>query len=70
MKIFPFSHEMLMNLNIGLSTVHALFSITMFILVLSKVELPDFLLPLFLVVSIVVCILILLYSIQCKTIEI
>ena len=41
----------------------------MLILVLNNVELPSYLLPLFLVVSIIACLLILLYSIDCNNIK-
>jgi len=69
MSIFPFSHETLMNLNIFLASVHILLSSIMLILVLNNVKLPSYLLPLFLVVSIIACLLILLYSIDCKNIK-
>ena len=66
MSIFHFSHETLMYLNIFLSIVHILLSTTMLILVSNNVKLPSYALPGFLIVSIVACILILLYSIDCK----
>jgi hypothetical protein len=66
MSIFPFSHETLMNLNIFLAGVHILLSSVMLILVLNNVKLPSYVLPGFLFISIVACILILLYSIDCK----
>jgi hypothetical protein len=55
-----------MNLNIFLAGVHILLSSVMLILVLNNVKLPSYALPGFLVVSVVACILILLYSIDCK----
>jgi hypothetical protein len=38
-------------------------------LVICKVELPSYVLPVFLILSVVVCVLILLYSIDCKNIQ-
>ena len=69
MSMFPFSHETLMTLNIILSAIHALLSLVILIFVLRKDELPVWVLPAFLIVSIIVCILILLYSIDCKNIK-
>lgn len=66
MSIFPFSHETLMTLNIVLASVHILLSTLMFILVQKNVKLPSYALPGFLLISIVACTLILLYSIDCK----
>jgi hypothetical protein len=68
MTIFNFSHETLMNLNIFLAAVHILLSSIMLVLVIKKVELPSYVLPVFLVISIIACLLILLYSIDCKQI--
>ena len=68
MSIFNFSHETLMNLTIFLSAVHILLSSIMLILVVKKVELPAYVLPGFLVISIIACLLILLYAIDCKQI--
>jgi len=64
--IFPFSHDTLMILNIILASIHILLSIIMLILIQTRVELPSYVLPLFLVISIIACILILLYSFDCK----
>ena len=61
MAIFPFSHDTLMFLTIVLSAIHIVLSIVMLFLVLRKVELPSYVLPGFLIVSIVACLLILLY---------
>ena len=69
MRIFPFSHDTLMSLNIILSSVHIVLSIIMLGLVIRKVELPSYVLPVFLILSVVVCLLILLYSIDCKNIK-
>ena len=69
MTIFGFSHETLMKLNIFLASVHILLSSVMLILVLNNVKLPSYVLPGFLVISIIACILILLYSIECKDIK-
>ena len=69
MSIFPFSHETLMKLNIFLASVHILLSAIMLILILKNVKLPSYILPTFLVISIIACILILLYSIDCKNIK-
>ena len=66
MRITGLSHDLLMLLNIILASVHILLSAIMFGLVIGNVKLPTFVLPLFLVVSIVACILILIYSIECK----
>lgn len=69
MPIFPFSHHTLMSLNIILSSLHIVLSIIMLGLVIRKVELPSYVLPVFLILSVVVCLLILLYSIDCKNIQ-
>ena len=69
MAIFPFSHDTLMLLTIVLSSIHIVLSIIMLFLVLRKVELPSYVLPGFLIVSIIACLLILLYSIDCKSIK-
>ncbi len=68
MSIFNFSHETLMNLTIFLAAVHILLSSIMLILVVKKVELPAYVLPGFLIISIIACLLILLYAIDCKQI--
>ena len=64
MSIFNFSHETLMNLTIFLAAVHILLSSIMLILVIKKVELSAYVLPGFLVISIIACLLILLYAID------
>ena len=69
MHIFPFSHDTLMLLNIVLVSIHILLSVIMLVLVIRKVELPPYVLPGFLVISIIACLLILLYSIECKSIK-
>ena len=69
MPIFPFSHDTLMLLNIILASLHIVLSIIMLGLVICKVELPSYVLPVFLILSVVVCVLILLYSIDCKNIQ-
>jgi hypothetical protein len=69
MSIFPFSHGTLMTLNIVLASVHILLSTVMLILVQKNVKLPSYALPGFLIISIVACTLILLYSIDCKNIK-
>lgn len=66
MSIFPFSHETLMTLNIVLASAHILLSALMLVLVQMNVKLPSYALPGFLIISIIVCTLILLYSIDCK----
>ena len=69
MSIFPFSHNTLMLLNIILSLIHIVLSTVMLVLVIRKVELPSYVLPGFLIISVVACLLILLYSIDCKNIK-
>ena len=71
MSIFNFSHDTLMSLNIFLAAVHILLSaiMLMFMLVQNKVELPSYVLPGFLIISIIACTLILLYSIDCKNMK-
>ena len=69
MRIFPFSHDTLMLLNIVLASIHIILSIIILYLVISKVEIPSYILPGFLIVSIITCLLILLYSIDCKNIQ-
>jgi len=69
MRIFPFSHNTLMLLNIILASVHIVLSTILLVLVVRKVELPSYVLPGFLVISIIACLLILLYSIDCKNLE-
>lgn len=68
MRIFPFTHETLMKLNIFLASVHILLSGIMLTLFLNNVQLPSYVLPGFLVISLIACILILLYSIDCMNI--
>jgi hypothetical protein len=70
MRIFPFSHDTLMSLNIILASIHIILSIIILYLVISKVEIPSYILIGFLIVSIITCLLILLYSIDCKSIKI
>jgi len=67
--IFPFSHDTLMLLNIVLASIHSILSIIILYLVIRKVEIPSYILPGFLIVSIITCLLILLYSIDCKNIQ-
>ena len=69
MRIFPFSHDTLMLLNIVLASIHIILSIIILYLVIRKVEIPSYILPGFLIVSIITCLLILLYSIDCKNIQ-
>lgn len=69
MSIFPFSHNTLMLLNIVLASIHIILSIIVLYLVICKVEIPSYILPGFLIVSIITCLLILLYSIDCKNIQ-
>lgn len=69
MRIFPFSHDTLMLLNIVLASIHIILSIIILYLVISKVEIPSYILIGFLIVSIITCSLILLYSIDCKNIQ-
>ena len=69
MPIFPFSHDTLMLLNIILASIHIILSTILLVLVVRKVELPSYVLPGFLIVSIFACLLILLYSIDCKNIQ-
>lgn len=69
MRIFPFSHDTLMLLNIVLASIHIILSIIMLYLVINKIEIPSYILPGFLIVSIITCLLILLYSIDCKNIQ-
>ncbi len=67
MSIFNFSHETLMSLIIFLAAVHILLSAVMLVLVIKNIQLPAYLLPGFLIISIIACILILLYAIDCKS---
>jgi hypothetical protein len=69
MHIFPFSHDTLMLLTIVLASVHIILSGIMLVLVIRKVQLPPYVLPGFLVVSILACLLILLYAIDCKSMD-
>ena len=78
MKIFPFSNDLMITLNIGWSTVHLLLSIVFLYLVFTdkiSVNKNDILIDnlklsshavivAFLVISIIACLLILLYSID------
>ena len=66
MNITPFSHNTLMTLNIILAIVHVILSSGMLYSVLYKVELPNYVLPTYLIISILACLLILIYSIDCK----
>jgi hypothetical protein len=65
-NIFPFSHDTLMNLNIILSGVHLILSVIILILIFKEIQLHYWVLPSFLVFSSIICILILLYSFDCK----
>ena len=67
--IFPFSHDTLMLLNIVLASIHIILSIIMLYLVINKVEIPSYILPGFLILSIITCLLVLLYSIDSKNIQ-
>ena len=67
MHIFSFSHNTLMLLIIILASVHILLSAVMLYLVQTKMVLPSWVLPGFLVVSLIACTLILLYAIDCKS---
>ena len=67
MHIFSFSHNTLMLLIIILASVHILLSAVMLYLVQTKMVLHSWVLPGFLVVSLIACILILLYAIECKS---
>ena len=69
MSIFPFSHNTLMSLNIFLAAVHILLSAIMLMLVQNKTVLPPYVLPGFFIISIIACLLILLYSIDCKNMD-
>lgn len=69
MRIFPFSHDTLMLLNIILASVHILLSVCMLYIVVYKVNAPSYVFYGFLGISIIACILILLYSIDCKNID-
>ena len=64
--MFPFSHNTLMMLNIGLAAIHILLSGILLSLHINKVELPSYTFPAFFIISIIACILILLYSLDCK----
>ena len=64
-QITPFSHDTLMLLNIILASVHIVLSSAMLYFVQNNVVLPSYALPGFLGVSIVACVLILLYSFDC-----
>ena len=64
--MFPFSHNTLMMLNIGLAAIHILLSGILLSLHINKVELPSYTFRAFFIISIIACILILLYSLDCK----
>jgi len=70
MSITPFSHDTLMLLNIILATTHILLSSFILYCNINKIELPSYALQLFLVISIIVCLLILIYSIDCKNMKV
>ena len=65
-QITSFPHDTLMLLNIILASIHIVLSSAMLYFVQNNVVLPSYALPGFLVVSIVACALILLFSIDCK----
>ena len=65
--MFHFSHDTLMLLIIILASVHILLSAVMLYLVQTKMALPSYVMPGFLVVSLIACTLILLYAIDCKS---
>lgn len=65
--MFPFSHNTLMILNIVLAVIHIVLSAVFFILYVRKVKVPSLAFPAFFITSIVACLLIMLYSIDCKT---
>jgi uncharacterized membrane protein YbhN (UPF0104 family) len=69
MSITPFSHDTLMLLNIILSVIHIILSALILYFVLYKVDIPSFVLPGFLIISIIACLLILIYSIDCKNMK-
>jgi ABC-type transport system involved in multi-copper enzyme maturation permease subunit len=69
MPITPFSHNTLMLLNIILASIHIVLSSILLVLVIRKVKLPSYVLPGFLIVSIIACSLILLYSFDCKSMK-
>lgn len=64
--MFPFSHNMLMILNIALALIHILLSAAFFYLHVNKVQVHSYAFPAFFIISIVACILIMLYSFDCK----
>lgn len=65
-QITGLTHDQLMLLNIILASVHLLLSSIMLYLVQTNVTLPPYALHGFLVVSIVACSLIILFSVDCK----
>ena len=69
MSIFPLTHKTLMTLNILLAIVHIILSSGMLYAVLNKIQLPQYVLPTFLVISIIACILILLISANCRNLD-
>jgi len=68
MQILPFSHETLMLLIIILASVHILLSSAMLYLTQTNMELPSYTLPVFLIISVIACLLILLSAIDCRNI--
>lgn len=64
--MFPFSHDFLMLLNIILAFVHIVLSSVFFYLYYNQVKVPSFMFPLFFIVSIVACLIICLFSYDCK----
>ena len=65
-QITGLTHDTLMLLNIILASVHLLLSSIVLYLVQTNVVLPSYALPGFLVVSIVACSFIILFSVDCK----
>jgi hypothetical protein len=63
---FPFSHNTLMLLNIILAFVHIVLSSIFFYVYYKQVRVPSYAFPVFFVVSIIACLLILLYSYDCR----
>ena len=64
--MFPFSHNTLMLLNIILALIHIVLSCLFFYLYYKKAKVPSYAFPVFFVISIIACVLILLYSYDCK----
>jgi len=67
--ITPFSHDTLMTLNIILASAHLVLSALLLFLINRGTVLPSYVLPVFLGISIIVCLLILIYSIDCKNMK-